>query len=300
MKRGSAALESEPVATGILKKENGQTFLRDERGNRRLEGEIIWDGYLAHWNGRQLNARHLSEGDYVTGSPIVLLWPLFEDPETKQPYIEIYYSERLVKYRGSRFGHSALNINGTVFNFSYRINENEMIPVEEYFYRPALGPFAPHPIAGRHLDGPGHGERVYYDNFGRLFMRTIHVLRIEGASLDTKRLFELMKRELDTILQTPSDPEYPNIYKDFHFYKRNCTTLIRDGLREIGFKKMKGIAPRDFFINASYFFHMRGDDLGLSISHSRKKQLKVMEAPYSVPAPLINPINMIKNSTMMW
>ena len=62
------------------------------------------------------------------------------------------------------------------------MNENEIITEEEFFYRPALGEFAPSPNNGKYEileDGT-----PYYDKFGRNFMRTIHVLRIEGIDVE--------------------------------------------------------------------------------------------------------------------
>lgn len=280
---------------GFLKEDSGRRFLVDDKGKRLLEDSIIWEGYRAHWKGRPLCARYLPEKDYETGKPLLLLWPPSETRQAETPYFEIYYSERLVKYRGSRFGHAAINVQGTVYNFSYRINENERIPLEEYFFRPALGPFAPHPVAGKHLNEPEPGQPVYYDNFGRLFMRTIHVLRVQGASLETRALSGILSKELEDIRKAPRDPEAPNIYRGFHFYKRNCSTIIRDGLKEIGFKRLKGIAPRDFFTDAAFFFFKNAAEMALDVTYRKRRQLKVPEAPYSVPAPLVNPVNMIKS-----
>ena len=47
----------------------------------------------------------------------------------------------------------AVNVNGAIFNFSHKINENEVMRNEEYFFRPALGEFAPHPVTGRDNSG---------------------------------------------------------------------------------------------------------------------------------------------------
>jgi hypothetical protein len=298
-KPGSAALESAIEINGVLKGENGRSYLIDDQGTRHFEDEIIWDGYLTHWQDQPLNARLLPQKDYQTDRPILFLWPVNETPFKALPYIEIYYGERLVNYRGSLFGHAAINVDGQVFNFSYRINENERISKEEYFYRPALGPFAPHPVSGTHHDAlEEQGERAYYDNYGRVFMRTVHVLRLEGPSLDTQRLLHLMNQELDAVLTAPRDPVAPNIYKDFHFFRRNCTTILRDGLRDIGFHKITGIAPRDFFINAAFFFLKNRHRLEIDVKLYRYKQLKVLEAPYSKITPLINPMNILKKKAI--
>ena len=54
-------------------------------------------------------------------------------------------NERLTKYFVSYLGHTAVNVNGSIFNFSHLMNENEIMGKEEYFYRPALSEFAPSP-----------------------------------------------------------------------------------------------------------------------------------------------------------
>ena len=99
-------------------------------------------------------------------------------------FLNLYYNERLVKYTASSLGHNAINIGGDIFNFSHLMNENEIMEKEEYFYRPALGEFAPSPNNG--LFEILEDGRVFYDKFGRNFMRTIHRIRIFG--LDTEKI----------------------------------------------------------------------------------------------------------------
>ncbi len=166
------------VYTGLLKTRNGVSFIQEADGRRSLEGEIIWSGYLAHFSGKNVFARKLPHNDYETGRPIVLMWPC--DPEPAESFVELYFNERLVKYPISLLGHLAVNVDGEIFNFSHLMNENEVLRPEDYFYRPALGEFAPHPVSGKaDLDDP---EKPYYDKFGRRFMRTVHVLRILGLN----------------------------------------------------------------------------------------------------------------------
>ena len=71
--------------------------------------------------------------------------------------------------------------------------------IEEYFYRPALGEFAPSPRTGLFeiLDD----GTAYYDKFGRNFMRTIHVLRVEG--INGTRMRSIFDRFLEMIHNTP-------------------------------------------------------------------------------------------------
>jgi hypothetical protein len=157
------------------------------------------------------NARSLAQADYDSGRPIILVWPWQEKPRV--PFIELYYNERLVKYAASTFGHIAANINGEIFNFSHLLNECEILTEEEYFYRPALGQFAPDPKSGRfNIDDP---ERPYFDKFGRSFMRTIHVAHIEG--IGTESISSYYKEQLRIIHSTPPDPENPEKYRDFNF-----------------------------------------------------------------------------------
>jgi len=279
---------AEEVVKGRLISENGQTFLLGADGRRYLDSEPIWAGYVKHWLGRRVRARHLPQGDYETGRPMVIMWP--DEEPVERPHVALYYNERLRKYPASLLGHIAINVNGEVFNFSHLINENEVMTPEEYFYRPALGEFAPHPLLGRyHVAEDG---RAYLDKFGRLFMRSVHVLQVEGLPAD--RLSRFYHHEMECILNTPSDPGNPGKYPGFNLFTRNCTTIIRDGLRKVGLPMIKGIFPRDLFISTVH--HLLKDERASSIKTRlfRMKQLNVPEAPKSaVPWP-VNPINLLR------
>jgi hypothetical protein len=272
------------IYTGILTHKNGKSFLVDSKGMRLFEHEKIWPGYVTHWLGRNVNSRHLPQKDYETGKNIIIMWP-YEEP-SKTPFVELYYNERLVKYPFSLLGHLAINVNGEIFNYSHLINENEIILKEEYLYRPALGEFAPNPVTGLFdVSDPG---RPYYDKFGRNFMRTIHALHIEGV--DTKRLAGYYKRRLAEIVTSP-DPRRPEKYRDFSLFSRSCVTIIRDGLREYGFRDIRGIFPRDFFINAAYHLLQLHGTGALRVRLFKLPQLKVPEAPYSSLTFIMNPRN---------
>lgn len=276
------------IAEGILLREGGRAFILDAGGGRLLEGVRIWDGYLRHFLGRRVRARLLPQRDYETGEPILIIWPVNERGHLS--YTELYYNERLVKYPASTLGHIALNVNGSIFNFSHLLNENEIISEEEYFYRPALGEFAPHPLSGRYnTDDP---ERPYYDKFGRNFMRSIHVLRIEG--LDTGRLLALLEEELQRIHETPVDPRRPEKYRDFNLFTRSCTTIIRDCLRASGFPAIRGIFPRDLFVSAAYYFLRNHRGRPLRAGLYRMPQFLVPEAQESAMTPLLNPLNRLR------
>lgn len=272
------------IHTGILTREEGRTFIADSSGTRHFEGERIWDGYVSHWLGVKVNARILSQRDYDTGKNMVILWPWKES--SNRDYVEIYYNERLVKYTFSLFGHLAININGSIYNYSHLMNENEILTEEEYFYRPALGEFAPHPVTGKF--NVQDSSRPYYDRFGRNFMRTIHVLRIEG--LDVGRMKDYCDRMLGEILDHP-DPRRPEKYGHFSLLKRSCVTIIRDSFRSAGYTGIRGIFPRDFFIHAAYEFLNAEERGGIRARLYRMPQLKVPEAPYSAPTFLMNPAN---------
>jgi hypothetical protein len=276
----------EMIYHGTLKQEEGISYIEGSDGARCLQSENIWDGYLRHWLNTKVSARFLPQHDYTTGKKILILWPVKE--RSTVPFIELYYNERLINYPLSLFGHMAINVNGEVFNFSRLINENEILSEEEYFYRPPLGEFAPHPkTGGYNIDDCHH---PYYDKFGRLFMRSIHVLRIEGINVDTLSNYFGMK--LKEILNNP-DPNHPDMYGDFSVFRNNCVTIIRDGLRDYGFNNIKGILPRELFITASYHIMKVDDRDGMHITLYRMPQLKVPEAPYSVLSPILNPINRV-------
>ncbi len=273
------------ICRGILRNAPDASFLEGENGQRYLEGERFWSGYLAHFAGRRVCARRLPQKDYETGRPMIIVWP--DVPAPPEPCCELYFNERLVKYPASFLGHLALNVRGEIFNFSHKINENEALRPEEYFYRPALGEFAPHPQTFR--DNTDDPQKPYYDKFGRLFMRTIHVLRIAG--LDTEALARYYHQELDLIHAAPSDPKRPDAYADFNLFTRSCSTIIRDGLRAAGYPKISGIFPRDLFVNAAYFFLTQPPASGIRVARLTLRQLCVPEAAPSAMPPLLNPVN---------
>lgn len=280
------------IYKGVLTRERGRTFLQGLQGERHLESSHIWHGYVLHWLGKRVRARYLPQRDYESGEPIVLMWP--DAPSMDAGCVDLYYNERLVNYRVSLFGHNAINVDGNVFNFSHLISENEVASIEDYLYRPALGEFAPHPKQG--IRNTEDREKPYYDMFGRLFMRTIHVLRIQG--LDTAAISERYQDELKIILSTPPNSKNPETYRDFSILTRNCTTIIRDGLRRHGNPRIRGIFPRDLFANATYHFLKAEKKGALTAKQFTMRQLKVPEAPHSKMAPILNPLNRIRHRRM--
>ena len=269
------------VIKGQLCQENGKSFIASA-DNNYFEDRLIWQGYLTHWLGQKVVARELPQLDYDSGQPIIILWP--DEPPPEESCVDFYYNERLVKYPASLFGHNAININGNVYNFSHLLNENEIMTPEEYFYRPALGEFAPSPVNGKFeilADGT-----AYYDKFGRNFMRTVHVLRIRG--MDTKRLSSILDEELEIIHNTPINPKKPDKYADFSIFSRSCSTIIRDGFRKYGLKNITGILPRDLFVSTIFNIYKQRQDMGINLELYSMPQLKVPEAPYSVMTPVIN------------
>ena len=276
------------IFKGVLTQEKGNTFLVGTGGRRLLATELIWSGYLTHWIGKVVFARYLPQRDYEREEPIVIMRPHRREAEV--PSVGLYFNERLPKYRASFFGHIAVDVDGEVFNFSHLLNENEVMTREEYFYRPALGEFAPHPETGRF--DTGNANRPYYDKFGRLFMRSVHVLRIEG--LKTGRLSEIYHNMLRRIHSAPPDPRRPEKYKGFNVLTRNCATLIRDGLRRYGFPQIRGILPRELFLCTVYHFRKLEKKGALKTALIKMKQLKVPEAPYSAGVPILNPINRVR------
>lgn len=266
---------------GILTEENGTAFLKGEK--EHFKGERIWDGYKKHWMGRPLRGRTLPQRDYETGRPIVILWP--DEEISPKPHLDLYYNEKLTHYWESAMGHIAASVNGEIFNFSNALNENEIITPEEYFYRPALGEFAPDPVRGK--INTGDPEKPYFDKFGRLFMRSIHVLRFHGVDLASIRAS--LEESLKLVHSSPVNPARPELYAQFSVFKRSCTTFTRDALRKGGLK-VSGILPRDFFVNAAVFAKHSGLEHRMFVL----QQLKVDEAPHSAPSRLMNPANWLK------
>ncbi len=275
----------ENIYRGILTAKDVDAYLLTEDGANVLENEKIWCGYLKHFTGLKVCARLLPQRDYETGNKIIIMWP--EPPTPASPFIELYFNERLAKYHTSFLGHLAINVNGEIFNFSHLLNENEIMKHEDYFFRPALGEFAPHPVLGRYnVDDP---QRPYYDKFGRLFMRTIHVLKITG--LDVKKLSQIFHEQLETIKNTPPDPKNSEKYRDFNILTNSCSTIIREGFKKYGFKNIAGMFPRDIFVNASSYFLYQAKDKRIKASRRVLPQLIVSEAAPSVMPPLMNPLN---------
>ena len=263
-------------------------FLLGADGSTYFEDEIIWSGYLTHWSGMKVCARRLPQRDYEKDRPIIIMWP--DAPLPEGPFVELYFNERLIKYPVSFLGHLAVNVNGEIFNFSHLINENEAMKREEYFYRPAQGEFAPHPVSGR--DNADDPQKPYYDKFGRLFMRTIHALRISG--LDTIKLSLCFHGELEKIRNTKPDPKRPGHYADFSIFTRSCSTVIRDGFRHSGFKNISGIFPRELFVNIAHYFLKQINQPLIKACPFTMHQLHVPEAASSAMPPLLNPLNRYK------
>jgi len=279
------------IYTGTLRTKGENAYLETANGDKIFENEKLWTGYIKHWKNTKVNARRLSQLDYVDGKPIIIMWP--DEPEPLTSFVHIYYNERLVKYFDSTMGHLAININGKIFNFAKKVNENEVITKEEYFYRPALGEFAPSPNTGKQ-EITVHGKS-YFDKFGRNFMRGIHVIYIEG--IDTDKLYKIFKEELDIIHNTLPKPDKPEDYPDFNAIKRSCTSIVRDGLREYGFKKIKGVLPRDFFVNAAYNFKK---EKNLKVKIYKMPQLIVPECPWSKATFLFNVKNWFRVKTLKY
>ena len=235
----------------------------------------------------------MEERDYRTGKPLVLLWPPDFAPRGCTDCFELFLNERLVTFRGSILGHAAVNVGGLVFNYSYQRNENEAVPVEEYLYRPALGCFGVHPTLGR-TDLSEDGK-PYHNNFGRLFGRSIHVLHVETSPEVVSRLRAYFQEKMDIVQRAPVSAGDPNRTPLFHYYRRNCATIIRDGLRRAGPFPVKGVAPRDLFESACRCFRRASFRGSCRVARWRLRQLKVPEAPYSAMVPTIHPLNRARN-----
>ncbi len=273
---------------GILRSDGKKHWVEGQRGACLWEEGCIWDGYVRHWLNQPVCGRLLQERGYDTDRRLLMLWPGDFDDRLQTPHFQIYLNERLTNFRGSLLGHSAINVRGRAFNFSYRRNENEAVPVEEYLYRPALGQFGVHPVRGR-VDGEFNG-RPYYNNFGRLFGRTIHVLHVETSEEVAGRLSAFFQTKMDIIRNAPVVQEAPNSNPFFHFYRRNCATIIRDGLRRAGPFPVRGVTPMDLFESALMHFRREANRGTCRVGLWSMRQLKVPEAPYSAMVRGINPL----------
>ncbi len=278
-------MNEQVVYKGTLDVSGDSPRIVDDLGNVVLENVPIWNGYIAHWKNTKVNARFLSQRDYEFDHPILIIWPDREPID--QPFVEFYYNERLVKYPASFFGHNAINVNGEIYNFSHLVNENEIMHPEEYFYRPALGEYAPSPDTG--MFEIKEDGTAYFDKFGRNFMRTIHGIRLFG--LDMEALSDYLKNQLKIIYTTPTNPKKPEKYADFNFFTRSCATIIRDGFRVLGFTKVSGVLPRDLYIN---IVHVFSQEKHVESTVFTMPQLHVPEAQPSRLTPLLNPRNRLR------
>ncbi len=126
-------------------------------------------------------------------------------------------------------------------------------------------------------------------------MRGIHVIYIEGIKTD--KLYKILKEELDIIHNTPPKPDNLENYPDFHAIKRSCTSIVRDGLRKYGFIKVKGVLPRDFFVNAAYILKK---EKKLKVKIYKMPQLIVPECPPSKTTLLFNIKNWFRVKTLKY
>jgi hypothetical protein len=105
---------------------------------------------------------------------------------------------------------------------------------------------------------------------------------------------EYCHAQMRRIHDAPVDPKMPHKYSEFRYFSRNCSTIIRDGLRETGFGGISGVFPRDLFISAVKVLleeHRRGR---IALTLYTKPQLLVPEAPASRLSPIFNPVNRVR------
>lgn len=273
--------------SGILIKRDEKFVLLSNYGAYLFSDRIIWEGYGQYFLNHNIEVSELEDTDYEKCEKILLMYPLPVKQESD--FIELYYNERLVKYPASRFGHLSLNCNGTVFNFSHLINECEIISEEEYFFRPALGHFSPNPQTN--LADYTNPEKLYYDKFGRLFMRNVHVLRL--SNVDSSKLANVLTKRMKLFkeagLGAPSDKN-----SAFRPLSHNCVTEIADALKECGFGAGSHFIPRDCFAVTGSHWRRLAEKSGYDFSYYIMKQMPVKEAKPSKLAFLINPFNYLR------
>jgi len=274
--------------SGVLESVEGKTFITGSGGECFLEDDFIWPGYIKHWQGKKVVARYIPQRDYRSGAPIVLIRP--DIPAPAQPFFELYFNERLVMYPASFFGHIAINVNNRVFNFSHMLNENEIITPGEYFYRPPLGEFSP--AGGKQRVDFSDPDKPRFDKFGRRFMRSIYVFRVQG--MQTHKLEEFLVSEMERIHRAPLNTKDPAKYNGFTLFTENCTTIIRSGLRSLGFPGITGFLPGDMFFSAVRHINKNNRQETGSVELFQMPQLKVEESPYSAIPLMFYPPNWIK------
>lgn len=229
-------------------------------GGERRTG-VLWPGY-ARFAGTRVLVRPLPVHD--AGKPVLLVAPLGDAPPARS--VELYLAERLPRHAMSRFGHVAAWAGGHVFNYSRTWRENEALDWAEFAWRPPLGDYGP--------------ER--HDYFGRRFMRTLHVLRIDG--LDTVRVRASLQAVRERILARPPDPRDPEYAPWVNLAGRNCVALLRLALVEAGLPVFHGLTPRAFFVDAAWRLRRLAGRGVLRLSYRRLPQVVVPECAPSLPA----------------
>jgi hypothetical protein len=116
--------------------------------------------------------------------------------------------------------------------------------------------------------------------------------------LDIGKLSQIFRRELEMIHNAPPDPRKPGHYIDFNILTNSCSTIIRGGFNQMGFKNIRGIFPRDLFVNISYAFLRQGNHPLIKASRFILHQRHVPEAAPSAMPPLLNPLNRYKYRIM--
>jgi hypothetical protein len=267
---------NETIAGRLISKA-GETYILTQNGEKKFTQAAIWHGYLQHFQNQRVLGRLLPQTDYETGRPIALLWP--ETKKESELFLEIYFNERLPNYLGSIFGHSAININGQIFNFAHKLNENEVLTWEEYFFRPAMGEFAPGPNGKYDISNP---HRPYYDKFGRRFMRTVVSLRVTGIK-NTSFLLKYFHASMKKIKTQTVKAHAPDINHYFNLAFYNCVTELHAGLTAWGLKNLHNRFPLDFFLSCKQELTKLAAKQRWRISVAKLPQFKVPEAPWSKP-----------------
>lgn len=244
-------------------------------GEKKFTNAAVWQGYITHFLNREVRGRLLPQTDYATKRPIALVWPEGDPPP--QPFLEIYFNQRLPNYPGSFFGHAAINVNGRIFNFARKLNENEELDYGEYFYRPALGEFSPGANGKYDLSNP---DEPRYDKFGRRFMRQILVLRITNVR-DTAFLLDYFRKSLATIQNQNAGRTDVDVNQYFRAFSNNCVTMLYNGLSRWGINRLNRRLPWNFFLSCRREFSKLAAARRWQVSVRKLPQLKVPEAPFS-------------------
>lgn len=299
------------IRQGVLTCEGGRPVLVSGRERMILPGPF-WEGWTAMLAREVV---YFPAADLQPPCPVIL--PAEEQADSDDE-VEILFLHRLRGQLASLFGHIAIVVRGRVWNFSAVLAENEVLTVDEFYWRPCLPPFLPEEegcltvlegvdpdSVSVRTEGGQQEETTCPDNrsakkgglrvdrYGRRFMRSLDRIKISGlspAQLSNleKSLTELMERVYKA---APSSCRGESPY--FSAWKMNCAGFVREAFALAGLANFQSHFPRDLFIEIGWHFIRQARQAGSSLRVKYGQRIPQFPVPgiraSSSAVPLLNP-----------